>query len=541
MAQPTGPQPTLPQTGRNHLIAAVDAFSQSLAPDERVTLNQTETPGDILELTKALQDARVPVNRINRCEAFLQSVQQFSNIVDTMIQHNAFISALVWGSVKILLLTAQNFTQYFSALTKLLERVGKICPVFKEFQDVWPYHLGLQDAVFEYFAKTVEFCTRALAFLRRSSTSMIIKALFQRVTSELQDVEKELTFQQEIVQYQLILAREDAATRARQQQVLFNTTLKQDLEQEWAESRVLKRRLVAATGRNEHQLQKLTKDTGELLYSKQREQAEKKAKARRNLLGRISNYNHTKTFLDISNISHARTGEWLYEMDEYKHWVESPQSSLLWCYGIPGSGKSVLSTAVVKHLLDTCFQQPTSGPRKTFISYFFCTFNEQRSLKFEELVRSLIKQVLFVFHGTAEFEEYLATFLDKYNNIPSTDAWQDLLIRSLGIPNDTYIILDGVDECDGDFQARVLLLKNKLLNMPRRVKIYLSSRKDVYLARNITPSFSISLDDIGSRPEIEGYIDLSLKQRYDDGRLRVQDPAMIQEIKHALMVGVDGM
>ncbi|KAF8463918.1 hypothetical protein BDZ91DRAFT_764439 [Kalaharituber pfeilii] len=77
--------------------------------------------------------------------------------------------------------------------------------------------------------------------------------------------------------------------------------------------------------------------------------------------------------------------------------------------------------------------------------------------------------------------------------------------------------------------------------MPRRVKIYLSSRKDVYLARNITPSFSISLDDIGSRPEIEGYIDLSLKQRYDDGRLRVQDPEMIQEIKQALMVGVEGM
>ncbi|KAF8462148.1 hypothetical protein BDZ91DRAFT_735328, partial [Kalaharituber pfeilii] len=104
MAQPpsAGPQAMGTITGRQHLLAAVNNFINLLSPQQRATL--TQTGGDFVGLTKALQDKRVSEKRINRCEAFLQSVQQFSGIVDTMIQHDPVISALIWGSIKILLL-----------------------------------------------------------------------------------------------------------------------------------------------------------------------------------------------------------------------------------------------------------------------------------------------------------------------------------------------------------------------------------------------------------------------------------------------------
>ncbi|KAF8462151.1 hypothetical protein BDZ91DRAFT_360385 [Kalaharituber pfeilii] len=104
MAQPpsAGPQAMGTITGRQHLLAAVNNFINLLSPQQRATL--TQTGGDFVGLTKALQDKRVSEKRINRCEAFLQSVQQFSGIVDTMIQHEPVISALLWGSIKILFL-----------------------------------------------------------------------------------------------------------------------------------------------------------------------------------------------------------------------------------------------------------------------------------------------------------------------------------------------------------------------------------------------------------------------------------------------------
>ncbi|KAF8465390.1 hypothetical protein BDZ91DRAFT_237092 [Kalaharituber pfeilii] len=534
-----------PCSGRENLLNAVDEFSKLLSPEQRNSLIQSKTPGDILELTKGLKNARVSEKKIQRCEAFLQSVQQFSGIVDTMIQHSACISALVWGSVKILLLTATNYFRYFSSLTDLLERLGTLCPIFKEFQDLWPHHPGLQDAVFEYYAQIVKFCSDALMFLRMSSTTMILRALLQPLQNELQDVERSLTMQQKIVEYQIILAREDATRKAIQQQMLFNANWEEQRNVELqglARNRKLVLRLQAdAKGKDERQLQQWRKTRDKLAHLERKQETQKEFDARQRLLKRISDYNHTTTFLDFVNVSHPRTGEWLFELHEYKEWAQSCNSSVLWCHGIPGSGKSVLSTSVVKHLLDTCVQQTNSGFEKEFIGYFFCNFSDCRSLKFEEIVRSLIKQILSVFHGSTEFEEYLAGFFDQYNNIPPTHQWQDLFIRTCRLPTHIYLILDGIDECHEDVQAQILELLKKLKRIPRCIKVYLSCRKEVYLTRNLTNAISISLDDVKCRAEIEGYIDDSLKQRLEDGRLQIQDPMMVEEIKQALLAGVEGM
>ncbi|KAF8471090.1 hypothetical protein BDZ91DRAFT_780945, partial [Kalaharituber pfeilii] len=480
--------------------------------------------------------------KIKRCEAFLQSVQQFSGIVDTMIQHNACISALVWGSVKILLLTARNYIRYFSCLTDLLEKLGMVCPVFKEFQDLWPHFQGLQDAIFEYYAQTVKFCADALGFLRKSGTSMILRALLQPVHHELQEVEKNLTIQQKIVEYQIILAREDTARKARQHLTLFSNNWeahREEERQEWTCNRKWRQRLEAnATGNQERPLQQWEKTRDGVLDLKLKQETQKRLEERRRILNWISDYNHTITFLDFENASHPRTGEWLFKMDEFNQWVQSSQSSIFWCHGIPGSGKSVLSTSVVKYFLDTGSQRANNGSEKTFIGYFFCTFSGSRSLRFGQIIRSLIKQMLSVFHGSTQFEEYLIKFFSQYNNISSIRQWQDLFIRTCKLPNYIYLIIDGIDECHNDVQAQILEILNKMLEIPRCIKIYLSSRKEVYLTRNLTYAVSVSLDDLKCRPEIEGYIDASLQQRLNDKRLRIQDPAMIEEIRQALMGGV---
>ena len=46
---------------------------------------------------------------------------------------------------------------------------------------------------------------------------------------------------------------------------------------------------------------------------------------------------------------HQGSGQWLIQGDKYSAW-KNEQSSFLWLYGIPGCGKTILSSTVVENL-----------------------------------------------------------------------------------------------------------------------------------------------------------------------------------------------
>ncbi|KAF8465069.1 hypothetical protein BDZ91DRAFT_795232 [Kalaharituber pfeilii] len=49
--------------------------------------------------------------------------------------------------------TALNYFQYFSKLTALLERIGKLVPIFDKFEELFDSNLKLKDAVAEFSYK----------------------------------------------------------------------------------------------------------------------------------------------------------------------------------------------------------------------------------------------------------------------------------------------------------------------------------------------------------------------------------------------------
>ncbi len=85
-------------------------FRQGLSPEQEARFKciATNTPNaeDVLQLTNEITEknagrqSRVLADRVG---GFLSSVQQFCNIVDTCAAANQ-IAALVWGSVKLIML-----------------------------------------------------------------------------------------------------------------------------------------------------------------------------------------------------------------------------------------------------------------------------------------------------------------------------------------------------------------------------------------------------------------------------------------------------
>jgi hypothetical protein len=92
------------------LAIALKEFQQGLSPEQEAQLKyittQTPKPEDVLQLTSELieksshRNSRILADRVR---GFLNSVQQYCNIVDTCAAANQ-IAALVWGSVKLIIL-----------------------------------------------------------------------------------------------------------------------------------------------------------------------------------------------------------------------------------------------------------------------------------------------------------------------------------------------------------------------------------------------------------------------------------------------------
>ncbi len=73
------------------------------------------------------------------------------------------------------------------------------------------------------------------------------------------------------------------------------------------------------------------------------------------LLDKISSNNYEDFHAGVANSRAKDTGGWLLEFNESRNWEEKP--GVLLCKGIPGSGKTVLSSSIVDHLR----QQRTEG------------------------------------------------------------------------------------------------------------------------------------------------------------------------------------
>jgi hypothetical protein len=66
----------------------------------------------------------------------------------------------------------------------------------------------------------------------------------------------------------------------------------------------------------------------------------------------------------------ADTGLWFLESEQYAEWKASP-SSFIWLHGIPGCGKTILSSIVIEDVLQHCMDNPGKAA-----AYFYFDFKD---------------------------------------------------------------------------------------------------------------------------------------------------------------------
>jgi Cdc6-like AAA superfamily ATPase len=132
------------------------------------------------------------------------------------------------------------------------------------------------------------------------------------------------------------------------------------------------------------------------------------------------------------------TGLWLLQNSQFKKW-HSQRHSFLWLYGIPGCGKTILSSTIIKHLVDTHPDQ--------LLLYFYFDFTDTGKQTLDNVIRSLISQLYHKRKDTQKLLDSLFSSCDKGLCEPTCESLCKVFLHMINQVQEIYIVLDALDEC----------------------------------------------------------------------------------------------
>lgn len=83
------------------------------------------------------------------------------------------------------------------------------------------------------------------------------------------------------------------------------------------------------------------------------------------------------------------TGKWLLKSEALQKWLNDQSKRTLFCPGIPGAGKTMLTSIVVDHLWKMFQDDTTVG-----IAYLYCNFRQRHEQAPEDLLAGVLKQLV---------------------------------------------------------------------------------------------------------------------------------------------------
>ncbi|KAM0368587.1 hypothetical protein ACHAO7_011095 [Fusarium culmorum] len=175
---------------RESLENAIQDFQTILTDDQRRKLSNIgaiQDPDTVRIFTAQLdRESQLKKGRgvAGRLSSILQSVQRFSTVVDTFVSSRPEIAALVWGSVKLAMLIAVNYTSYFESLSALFMELNNQCPRFAEYQALYTTSTRLQKALCDFHASIIRCCKHVVEAIQRPWQKQLRVAFFQSFEQE---------------------------------------------------------------------------------------------------------------------------------------------------------------------------------------------------------------------------------------------------------------------------------------------------------------------------------------------------------------------
>jgi hypothetical protein len=237
-------------------------------------------------------------------------------------------------------------------------------------------------------------------------------------------------------------------------------------------------------------------------------------------------------FVKASKLRHSNTGRGFLESDRYISFKNTPDARL-WLRGIPGSGKTVLASTIIEDL-------KINDDPETAVIYFFFSFTDQAAQKLDDMLRSLIFQLVASHKSTSIHLTKLFESCAGGTQQPQMKDLIKVVEQMIGELRSVTVVLDALDESK---DRRDLLRWITTLPTPtvQHCKFILLSRseRDIEdaLASWLPPNRAITLEDEPMSEDIRSYIHYRLESESSSNGIK----SMHNEISDVLVTKAGGM
>ncbi|KAH6902805.1 hypothetical protein BKA70DRAFT_625107 [Coprinopsis sp. MPI-PUGE-AT-0042] len=168
------------------------------------------------------------------------------------------------------------------------------------------------------------------------------------------------------------------------------------------------------------------------------------------------------------------TIKWLLESSMFQWWLDT-QCAILWGTGMPGAGKTILASVVIKHL-----EALAKASSDICIAFVYCRYTEP--MKVRDVLAALVRQLLERFPRLLPVVEPLYKKHNLERTTPTQTELMDVIRKIFSRFRIAYLFIDGLDEALYDEQFDLL---NTLKSVP--ANFFITSRPLVRL-KDVLPN-----------------------------------------------------
>ncbi|KAJ7485276.1 ankyrin repeat-containing domain protein [Mycena latifolia] len=233
---------------------------------------------------------------------------------------------------------------------------------------------------------------------------------------------------------------------------------------------------------------------------------------------------------DILSTRQRGTGEWLLKDRLFKDW-KARTGSTMWCRGMPGAGKTVLTSIVVDNL------RTALESRTIRVAVIYLNYKETEAQTPSNLLAGLWRQLIFDRPISPAVHRLYAKHREQRTR-PSLEEIDTILCSTISELSQVFIIVDALDEYPE--QQRSILLGHLLsLTTGSTVSLMLTSRPHIninYVAENLQ-----ILEIRATEDDIRRYLDAAVLKSSRLSKHIENHSALREEIEEIIVRRSDGM
>ncbi|KAF2177985.1 hypothetical protein K469DRAFT_754797 [Zopfia rhizophila CBS 207.26] len=532
---------SLPNPNHNQVFEqARDQFLASLSPPEKALFTKCPSAeklvADVEKLGQARKDRLWGKRVVASISALGDSLKPYFETISIFVQSHPEYAAIVWGAFHLMFKLANNYTSFFSKLTKTLDRITHVLPHYDQVAVLCAKGPSrrLQSSLCKVYEDLLRFCQSVVRVFTKEngeakrSVRVATGLLWKPFDARFDELLDDFKFHADLVKSELLLT-ELLETREGKEAIASQI---QDIKERL--SRAEKAR--EATLLNSQGVSDLAQQTKYITEHKIYE-----------IQRWIDPPQFAQEFERAQVKKEPGTAEWLFLEESIKDWIDLKDSACstgkekkfskraIWVQGNPGCGKTVLAASAVEELIISS----SSGGTKPQVFYYFFRAG------FPELqgpiapLRSFIAQLFHAKKHDRDIIDRFAFIMDEQSSgqlVASRNELLELLQLCTDHSGDVFFVVDGIDESDDSEAVTKDLLA---LSHDPNIKHLLFSRPNVSaLFKTIPEEQRLNIGEKNHR-DIEAYVAAQLDELTDEELLPTDSD--ISELGERLMLGANGM